>query len=56
MRIQDTPADGHVVLQTLPFSRLANRIAAAVGSRKDESKGLAGLAGNVIGGIISGDD
>jgi uncharacterized protein (TIGR00266 family) len=47
---------GHVVLQTLPFSRLANRIAAAVGSRKEESKGLAGIAGSVIGGIISGDD
>ena len=47
---------GHVVLQTLPFSRLANRIAAAVGSRKEESKGLAGLAGNVLGNIISGDD
>ena len=47
---------GHVVLQTLPFSRLANRIAAAVGRNKEESKGLAGLAGNVIGGIISGDD
>ena len=46
---------GHVVLQTLPFSRLANRIAAAVGSRKEESKGIAGLAGDVIGGIISGD-
>src|SRR6266550_488474 len=39
---------GHVVLQTLPFSRLANRIAAAVGSRKDESKGLAGLATGVL--------
>jgi len=47
---------GHVVLQTLPFSRLANRIAAAVGSRKDESKGIAGLAGKVVGNIISGDD
>jgi len=46
---------GHVVLQTLPFSRLANRIAAAVGSRKEESKGIAGLAGDVLGGIISGD-
>ena len=46
---------GHVVLQTLPFSRLANRIAAAVGSRRDESKGLGGLAGNIIGDIISGD-
>jgi uncharacterized protein (TIGR00266 family) len=47
---------GHVTLQTLPFSRLANRIAAAVGSRKEESKGLAGIAGGVLGGIISGDD
>ena len=47
---------GHVVLQTLPFSRLANRITAAVGSRQEQSKGLAGLAGNVLGGIISGDD
>jgi uncharacterized protein (TIGR00266 family) len=47
---------GHVVLQTLPFSRLANRIAAAVGSRKEQSKGLGGLAGDVLGGIISGDD
>jgi len=47
---------GHVVLQTLPFSRLANRIAAAVGSRQEQSNGLAGVAGNVLGGIISGDD
>jgi len=47
---------GHVVLQSLPFSRLANRIAAATGRNKEESKGLAGLAGNVLGGIISGDD
>ena len=46
---------GHIVLQTLPFSRLANRMAAAVGSRKEESKGIAGLAGDVIGGIVSGD-
>lgn len=47
---------GHVVLQTLPFSRLANRIAHAVGSRQDESKGLAGIGGKVLGGLISGDD
>ncbi len=46
---------GHVVLQTLPFSRLANRLAAAVGSRKEESKGIAGLAGNVLGNFTSGD-
>jgi uncharacterized protein (TIGR00266 family) len=46
---------GHIVLQTMPFSRLANRIAAAMGSRKEESKGIAGLAGGVIGDLISGD-
>src|SRR5437660_6196366 len=47
---------GHVVLQTLPFSRLANRIAAAVGSRKEQPKAFAGLAGDIVGNIISGDD
>src|SRR5438067_12068374 len=47
---------GHVVLQTLPFSRLANRIAAAVPHQRDEAKGLGGIAGNVLGGIISGDE
>jgi len=46
---------GHVVLQTLPFSRLANRIGAAMGGRRDESKGLGGLAGGVIGDLLSGD-
>jgi uncharacterized protein (TIGR00266 family) len=46
---------GHVVLQTLPFSRLANRLSHAMGSRRDESKGLGGLAGDVIGNLISGD-
>jgi hypothetical protein len=44
-----------VVLQTLPFSRLANRLMAAAGGRRDESKGLGGLAGDVLGNIISGD-
>jgi uncharacterized protein (TIGR00266 family) len=46
---------GHVVLQTLPFSRLANRIGHAIGGRRDESKGLGGIAGDVIGNLISGD-
>lgn len=44
---------GHVVLQTLPFSRFANRVAAAMGGRRDESRGLAGLGGNILGDIIS---
>jgi uncharacterized protein (TIGR00266 family) len=46
---------GHVVLQTLPFSRLANRIGAAIGGRRDESKGIGGIAGDLLGNIISGD-
>ena len=46
---------GHIVLQTLPFSRLANRLMAASGGHRDESKGLGGLAGDVLGNIISGD-
>src|SRR4029077_8114782 len=46
---------GHVVLQTLPFSRLASRMMAAAGGRKDESRGIGGLAGNVLGDLISGD-
>jgi uncharacterized protein (TIGR00266 family) len=46
---------GHVVLQTLPFSRLASRLMAASGGHRDESKGLGGIAGDVLGSIISGD-
>ena len=44
---------GHIVLQTLPFSRFANRIAAAIGSTKGESRGFAGIGGSIIDNIIS---
>ena len=44
---------GHVVLQTLPFSRFANRIAAAMGGGKGESRGIAGFGGKILGDIIS---
>src|SRR5438874_5198009 len=47
---------GHIVLQTLPFSRLANRIAAAIPHGRDESKGLASLGAGILGDIISGND
>ncbi len=48
---------GTVYLQTLPFSRLADRIYAAY-SRKNvgESRGIAGLGGSIIGGLFGGDD
>ena len=44
---------GTIYLQSLPFSRLADRIAAAAkwGGGRDETRGIGGL----LGGIISGD-
>lgn len=50
---------GIVYLQSLPFSRLADRIiqASRVGiqTSKGESKGIAGLGADILGDIISGD-
>ncbi len=47
---------GLVYLQSLPFSRLADRMAAATFQNKGESKGVAGLGGAVLGGLLSGDN
>jgi uncharacterized protein (TIGR00266 family) len=44
---------GRVILQTMPFSRFANRIAAAMGGSRGESRGLGGLGGNILGDLIS---
>ncbi len=44
---------GHVVLQTLPFSRFANRVAAAMDASRGESRGIGGVGGNILGNIIS---
>jgi uncharacterized protein (TIGR00266 family) len=44
---------GKIVLQTLPFSRFASRILAAAGGNRGESRGIGGLGGNILGGIIS---
>jgi uncharacterized protein (AIM24 family) len=47
---------GLVYLQSLPFSRLADRIfAAARFQKRDERKGVAGLGGDLLGGLLSGD-
>lgn len=47
---------GIIYLQTLPFSRLADRVVAASRSgRKDERKGVAGVGGDLLGGLLSGD-
>ncbi len=36
--------EGDVWMQSLPFSRMANRVYSAVGSNKGETKGTAGLS------------
>ncbi len=47
---------GLVYLQSLPFSRLADRIVAASGFKNvDQQRGIAGVGGGILGGILSGD-
>lgn len=46
---------GKVYLQSLPFSRLADRIEAGLKSQSGERKGAAGIGGDILGGLISGD-
>jgi uncharacterized protein (TIGR00266 family) len=46
---------GKVYLQSLPLSRLADRILAAARFRQtDEKKGVAGVGGDILGNILSG--
>ena len=45
---------GRVFLQSLPFSRLADRIMAGARSNRGESKGVGGIGGNIVGGLLSG--
>lgn len=47
---------GLVYLQTLPFSRLADRILSASRGSREQSAGVAGLGGGILGGLFSGDD
>jgi len=46
---------GTVLLQSLPFSRLADRIMAAAGSTQGEARGIAGFGDSVFGSIFGGD-
>jgi uncharacterized protein (TIGR00266 family) len=51
---------GKVMLQTMPFSRLADRIIAASpragGRREQEGSVLGGIGGAVMGGLLGGND
>jgi uncharacterized protein (TIGR00266 family) len=50
---------GRVILQTMPFSRLADRILAAApragGAQREEGGVIGGLGGAVLGGLLGGD-
>jgi uncharacterized protein (TIGR00266 family) len=46
---------GPVLLQSLPFSRLADRILAGARSGREQSSGVAGVGGGLLGGILGGD-
>ena len=45
---------GKVYLQSLPFSRLADRIKAAISVPTGEKTGASGIGGDILGKIISG--
>ncbi len=45
---------GRVYLQTLPFSRLADRLNAALNRNRGEHRGAGGLGGSILKNIISG--
>ena len=55
MFLANLTGPGHVYLQSLPLSRLAGRIMAAAGGNRGESKGVGGLGGNLLGGLLGGD-
>lgn len=47
---------GTIFLQSLPFSRLADRVMqAARFEQKGEKKGVAGMGGGLLGGLLQGD-
>lgn len=45
---------GLVLIQTLPFSRMADKIAGAIGSTQEESRGAAGIGSSIVKSILSG--
>ncbi len=46
---------GTVYLQSLPLSRLADRIVSSSRSNREESRGIGGIGGSILGGILGGD-
>ncbi len=56
MFLAELTGPGTVYLQSLPFSRLADRIfAASRFQQRGEQKGVAGIGGDILGGLLGGD-
>jgi len=47
---------GTVYLQSLPLSRLADRIVSSSRTNREESKGIGGIGGGILGGLLGGDN
>lgn len=46
---------GTVYLQSLPLSRLADRIVSSSRTNREENKGIGGIGGGILGGLLGGD-
>jgi uncharacterized protein (TIGR00266 family) len=47
---------GTVYLQSLPLSRLADRIVSSSRTNREESRGIGGIGGGILGGLLGGDN
>jgi len=46
---------GTIYLQSLPLSRLADRIVSSSRGGREESRGIGGIGGDLLGGLLGGD-
>lgn len=46
---------GTIYLQSLPLSRLADRIVSSSHTNREESTGIGGIGGSLLGGLLGGD-
>ena len=46
---------GTIYLQSLPLSRLADRIVSSSRGSREESRGIGGIGGDLLGGLLGGD-
>jgi uncharacterized protein (TIGR00266 family) len=47
---------GIVYLQSLPLSRLADRIVSSSRTNREQSNGIGGIGGGILGGLLGGDN